>query len=539
MTQLNISEEAWLKLNALAEQANLSVDDMVDRLYEDRQKKQPSSLFHAIFKTAKQAILVIDTDSNYIDANPMACELLGYSHDELLTLNALDILAEEELRHDSILERFHALGYTESIYRIRRKDGKIIYAEFSSVANVIEGVHVAFVRDATDYIGNVTNLSEYKSYIQAIYNDANIPLFSVNVSVEGVFTFHEVSKTHLKVLKKTRAEIIGKPIDQIETIGAITENDIKRLLKKYKHCYNLGKPISYEEQLSINGRTIMWKTYLTPLRDETGRIYRLVGASYDLSDKLAYEREQLQTELLNLELAKAQELSVYKAQVTSMLAHEFQTPLSVINTSIYLLRNNISSMKPNTIEERLERIDRQVTLLHSLMERMISLNYGAVMQQDLDLVALDVPKFVQNIFDDLAMSFPESAPIDFSYLLDEPIILTDKELMRQIITNLSSNAMKYTPNKTPVKVTFAINEAHFNIIVSDRGIGIPEKELETIFNFFQRGTNVSKRQGIGVGLMVVQQAVHRLGGKINIVSQEGGGTTVTVSLSAKAIQRQL
>ena len=188
------------------------------------------------------------------------------------------------------------------------------------------------------------------------------------------------------------------------------------------------------------------------------------------------------------------------------------------------------------IEERLKRIDRQVTLLRSLMERMIGLNYGAVMQQDLQLVNIDFPKFSQDIFDDLAMSFPDSSPIAFNYDIDDPMILTDEELIRQIITNLTSNAMKYSPSKSPVKVHCVINQSFFNITVSDQGIGIPAEELETIFDFFHRGTNVENRQGIGVGLMVVQQAVNRLGGRINIDSEEGQGTTVTVTLSAKAIQ---
>src|SRR5690606_12657102 len=119
--------------------------------------------------------------------------------------------------------------------------------------------------------------------------------------------------------------------------------------------------------------------------------------------------------------------------------------------------------------------------------------------------------------------------------LKNTTILTDEELLRQIMTNLVSNAMKYTPDKSPVEVCCGINGDFFNISVSDRGIGIPADEVESIFDFFQRGTNVDKRQGIGVGLMVVQQAVNRLGGKITLASEEGTGTTITVSLSAKAI----
>ena len=343
MRHSKLSDEAIRQLTALAEQENISVNDMIDNWYSRTQKSDSPNLFQALFDTARQAILVVDEDGNYIDANAMACELLGYNYDELMTLSVTDIVEEEDIRHQSVRDDFYKNGYINSIYRVRRKDGDTIYVEFSSVANVLDGMHVAFIRDAREYIRIITTLEESKRYIQAIYNDTDVPIFSINVSIDGEFTYHELSNVHLRSMGTTREEIIGKHIDQIELMDTVTREDIERLLEKYKRCYNLGKPISYEEQLTLNGKAIMWKTYLTPLRNENGRIYRLIGASYDLSDRFAFEREQLRAELLDLELAKAQELSIYKAQVTSMLAHEFQTPLSVINTSIYLLRNNVNN----------------------------------------------------------------------------------------------------------------------------------------------------------------------------------------------------
>lgn len=534
MPLIELSDKALQRLETLAKEHDATIDDVIDKFYPHASSSDmPESLYSAVFETAQQAILVVGKDSTYIDANPTACELLGYTRDELLTLTPNDILAEQDTRHQSVQERFNSNGYANSIYRLRKKNGQLVFAEFSAVANVVDGIHVAYVRDMTHFIHTMENLEESERYVEAIYTDTNIPIFSVNVSESGEFSYHELSTNHLKYLRKTREEVINKHPSQIDTINA---EDAKRLVANYRRCYDEGKTITYEELSTIKGKTTQWLTRLTPLRDNVGRIYRLVGVSFNLSDKLALEREQLRAEVLGLELAKANELSMYKAEVASMLAHEFQTPLSVINTSIYLLRKSITTVTQKMLDERLKRIDRQVTLLRSLMERMISLNYGAVMRQDLQLASVNFAPFIQNIIDDLTMSFPDSSPIEFIYDLDTIKILTDEELMRQIITNLVSNAMKYTSDNSPVQIRCSGTKNYFNIVVADKGMGIPESELETIFDFFQRGTNVENRQGIGVGLMVVQQAVNRLGGKIVVSSQEGQGTTVTVTLSAKAIQ---
>lgn len=533
MPQIEISHEALEQLEALAKQDNVSVTEVINKWHtQPSMRNHPENLYRAIFQTAQQAILVINKNNQYIDANPSACKLLGYSREELLTLSPADILAEEDKRNKSVRNRFYSDGYANSIYRLRKKNGEFIYAEFSSVANVIDGVHVAFVRDATDYVRVIENLEQSNRYVQAIYDDTEIPIFSVNVSKAGKFTYHELSKQHLRLIRKERHDIIGKSPAQIDTIAPEVA---RRFLSNYRRCYDQGKPISYEEYITVEGKAFNWMTRLTPLRDDTGRIYRLVGISFDISDKLAFEREQVRAELLDLELAKAQELSTYKAQVTSMLAHEFQTPLSVINTSIYLLKSNYDDISSTMVQERLQRIDRQVKLLRSLMERMIGLNYGAVMSQDLQLAEVDFEAFVADILQDLTMSFPDSSPVEFDCSLENTKILTDEELLRQIMTNLVSNAMKYTPDKSPVEISCRFDENFFHITVSDKGIGIPADEVDSIFDFFQRGTNVDKRQGIGVGLMVVQQAVDRLGGKITLASEEGVGTTITVTLSAKAI----
>ncbi|MGB7337264.1 MAG: ATP-binding protein, partial [Phototrophicaceae bacterium] len=373
-------------------------------------------------------------------------------------------------------------------------------------------------------------LTETKQSVKAIFADTETPIFSLNISDKLLFTFHDLSVAYLQTFKQDYDTLVNQnPKD----IASLPSPYVSTLLEYARKCFASGRPLRYQVAFTLGDEMIVLLTHLSPLRDDDGRIYRIMGLCLDLSDKLAYEEEQLRTYELHSALSKAQELNRYKAEVTTLVAHEFQTPLSVINTSLYMMEKN-SDGQP--IEHRLGQITRQVNLLQQLMQRIIDLNQGAMMEQELDLAEVNFPEFVNNIINDLITSFPDGAPITFTAAIPENLIVTDTELMRQIVSNIVSNALKYSAqSKLPIQVTCFSDNRHFSFVVKDQGIGIPKEDLETIFDFFKRGRNAENHQGIGVGLMVVKQAVHRLGGTIVITSEEGEGTTVTINLPLAAV----
>ncbi|MCA9906579.1 MAG: sensor histidine kinase, partial [Anaerolineae bacterium] len=109
-------------------------------------------------------------------------------------------------------------------------------------------------------------------------------------------------------------------------------------------------------------------------------------------------------------------------------------------------------------------------------------------------------------------------------------VLLDKKLLRLIVRNLISNALKYSPPKQPVTVALATADSTFQMHVTDQGIGIPEKDRKRLFDAFYRAANVGDVPGSGLGLMIVKQALDLHGGKISFISHSERGTTFTVSL---------
>jgi signal transduction histidine kinase len=106
----------------------------------------------------------------------------------------------------------------------------------------------------------------------------------------------------------------------------------------------------------------------------------------------------------------------------------------------------------------------------------------------------------------------------------------DDKLVTHILSNLLSNAVKYSPPGTPVEFAAAVRHHQLEFCIRDRGIGIPEQEQERLFEAFHRGSNVGQRAGTGLGLVIVKRCVELHGGRIELQSRPGEGTTVTVRL---------
>ena len=108
--------------------------------------------------------------------------------------------------------------------------------------------------------------------------------------------------------------------------------------------------------------------------------------------------------------------------------------------------------------------------------------------------------------------------------------ILDKRLMRQIITNLLVNAMKYSPSDKTVTVRLTYHNDTIVLAVKDQGIGIPAADLPHLFQAFHRASNVGVIQGTGLGLVITKEAIELQGGTIGVNSQLGVGTTFTVTI---------
>jgi PAS domain S-box-containing protein len=243
-------------------------------------------------------------------------------------------------------------------------------------------------------------------------------------------------------------------------------------------------------------------------------------------------RQQIETDV-RAALDKQRELNEVKTRFTSMVSHEFRTPLSVIKSSASLVERYRDRLSPEKQQEYLGQIHEQVKHLVDMLDDVLTISRAEAVGVEAQLAPTDLVAFAGAIVDEM-----QQTTVQHQVLLETtgkayPVWL-DTKLMRQVLENLLSNAIKYSPAGGVVQVEIAYEAAQVVLRVRDNGIGIPQADQARLFEGFQRATNVGDIAGTGLGLSIVKLAVDAHGGTIDVESVVGQGATFTVRLPSVA-----
>ncbi|MSU58825.1 MAG: PAS domain-containing sensor histidine kinase [Pedosphaera sp.] len=252
----------------------------------------------------------------------------------------------------------------------------------------------------------------------------------------------------------------------------------------------------------------------------------------------AIERKRAEEELLR-SLAREKELGQMKSNFVAMVSHEFRTPLGVIQSSSEILADYLDKLDPNDRSEQLRSIVKNTRRMADLMEEVLLLGRLDAGKMDFQPAALDVRAFCQRVVDELLTATGQRCPITLDCATVPEEFCGDERLLRRIFTNLLANAVKFSEAGSPVLFKTGVADGELVFSVHDCGVGIPEADLPWLFNAFQRGRNVAHLPGTGLGLTIVKRCVELHGGEIKIESPAGQGTTATVRLPLRAVNKDL
>jgi len=189
-------------------------------------------------------------------------------------------------------------------------------------------------------------------------------------------------------------------------------------------------------------------------------------------------------------------------------------------------------MQPVEREEQLESVSRNARRMAGMMEEVLVLSRLDAGKLDFQPADLDLNSFYRRIVDEVLSATNRRCTIELT-LNSIPIeARVDERLLSHIFTNLLSNAVKYSAAGTAVHFVVAREGRDAVCVIRDRGIGIPEEDRPHLFSAFHRGANVGTRPGTGLGLLLVKRCADLHGGKVQVESQLGQGTNVTVRFPA-------
>ncbi len=218
-------------------------------------------------------------------------------------------------------------------------------------------------------------------------------------------------------------------------------------------------------------------------------------------------------------LEKERELHALKSRFVAMASHEFRTPLSTIMSSVDLIGRY--SNGEEKVEKHVTRIRSKVRELTAMLNEFLSLERIEQGQVQAVPAEFDIVHHCIEQIEELRGLAKPGQSIDYDHAGEVRGVTTDRQMLGHVITNLVTNAVKYSPEHTPIALRTVIQAGRLLITVEDRGMGIPMEDQQHLFDRFFRGSNVMTIQGTGLGLNIVKRYLDLLGGTISFSSAPG------------------
>ncbi|WP_009631722.1 PAS domain-containing sensor histidine kinase [Synechocystis sp. PCC 7509] len=364
-------------------------------------------------------------------------------------------------------------------------------------------------------VWSIWDISEFSLTIEALKQNEN-----------GFATLAEKTEAIIFIIRNSRLCYVNSATEAIAGYTKqelLTEKfNLSQLIVRLTPTQQNGYPQYQEMKLVTKNGDTRWLACSVGLLEFEGKPAELVTA-IDITNCKNAEAEVKQA------LEQAKQVSELKERFVSMLCHQFRTPLNIVSFSADLLKRHISQWSEDKKLPYLAHIQVAVEQLDRLLEEIMTFSKLEVAKLSFEPTEIDLDQFCRDLVLQAQLASNDRPQIVLINNCDRQVYL-DKKLLEPIITNLLSNATKYSPANSIVKLEVTQIDAEIAFQVTDCGIGIPEGDFTQLFEPFYRCSNVGKLPGTGLGLSMVKMLVEVHGGNISVVSQIGKGSTFTVVL---------
>ena len=293
-------------------------------------------------------------------------------------------------------------------------------------------------------------------------------------------------------------------------------------------------------EVKLSGEKMIFTGIVHDLSVEKQAEQKLKAYSEELEEEVRRRTRELAkaNDQLAQSLQKEMHLNELKSRFVSLASHEFRTPLSTIMSSATLVDRYEGANYLEKRKKHISRIKASVRDLTGILNDFLSLEKlerGKVVPKPSSFSLVELLTEVIEEMQDVAQ---KGQQILFQNECAENSALHDKNLFKNILNNLVSNAIKYSPENTEIRVLCRGSDTGFSIWVKDEGMGIPHEEQAHLFERFFRAHNVENIKGTGLGLSIVKEYVELMGGNISFESEENNGTTFHLELPWKAKMKE-
>ncbi|MGK7397540.1 MAG: PAS domain-containing sensor histidine kinase [Candidatus Cyclobacteriaceae bacterium M3_2C_046] len=489
------------------------IHDVTDRVEVQRKHLKLLEQFKKLVDTIPNGIDECDADGTILFSNTAHYQMMKMEEGELIGKSITDFMDREDKEE---LCNFYKYVMeikpvpTPFIARQKTKDGEYIDVQLDwnylkDEQDQITGF-IVVISDITERKKNEAALTESENKFRNLVENIDEAFWLRDLNTDKMIY---LSPGYEKIWSSSREKALDNPESLFDQIHP----DDKDLVRAKLFSPSMDFIEDIECRIIKPGGSVVWVMIKSFVLKEGSNIHQ-IGLATDIT-----ERKRTNQHILaqNVELKKInQELD----QFVYSVSHNLRSPLTSILGLVNLLK---ITDDPQQVDEMLKLIENSIIKLDETIHEIIDYSKNARMEVVQE--AFDVEELLEDVLERLKYLYQKKSIKILKEVSPHKIFRSDASRLRVVLINLISNAIKYyDPNKPIpyVKINIEPHQKGLKIIVSDNGIGIPEKETEKIFKMFYRATELSS--GAGLGLAIVKEVLDKLNGMISVKSNYGFGS---------------
>lgn len=517
-----------------------TLTDISDRKQIEAALTESEAKFRRLVEGAKDLIWSTDTQGVFNYLSPQFQTIFGFPPDDWLGKTAIDLIYPED-RDWVISEQMRSIhsekkvGYIE--FRHLHQDSHYSWVTSNSTPIInADGIVVGLQ-------GILTDISDRKKAEQEILENHRL-IQQIADSSPNVLYLYDLQEQRNTYTNREILTTLGYSAIAIQEMGAawlpsvMHPDDFQATLEHFERLKLADDHEIFSHEYRLRHANGQWRYFysrdLVFSRDAQGQARRIIGTVQDVTDRKLAEAE-LQQKNLELEaLVKLREEALtLREDMSNMIVHDLRNPLSAILLSAEIIqkygdRPNQQALMAKKAEQILTSCKRLKNMIDSLL-LMAKLESGKIL---LNPVSTDLYELGNSILNDFELS-AQSQKIELKAELPDPgnSIFIDGIILRRVIENLISNALKFSPSNSQVWLQIEyLPENHLRVKVLDNGPGVSPDQAEDIFKKFEIGTVKANVSQIGLGLAFCKMAVEAQGGTLAIAPNQPQGSIFTVEI---------
>ncbi len=480
--------------------------------------------YRLLIQNSTDVITLIDDNGIIKYQSPALEKITGFNPQELKGKNVIDFIHPEDTGRVSkeLLDGVADEGKTSPLilHRFLHKNGSWISIESHGTSHLtMPGINGIIInsRDVTERETQRKQLEDANAQLKLLFENVHEAFFSVDMLNNKIL---QMSPAHSKIYGRGRKEFL----DNANLWSEVIHPDDKYLIAGIYQNVEAGMSFTTEYRIIKKDGTIRWiENKLTPTLNHEKRPVRIDGVISDIT-----ERKENETQIKE-QFRALQKTNYELDRFVYSVSHDLRAPLTSIMGII-----NLAELENQTEQQRryLEMIQYSVNRLDSFIKHILSYSKNA--KSEITIEPIDFKELLEEIRANLKF-IKGTERMKIKATINQNISFrSDRMRLSIILNNLFSNAIKYqdiNKNDSYISIDITTTENEVRITVEDNGIGIDKKHLNKIFKMFYRVSSIAP--GAGLGLYIVKEAIHKLGGDIQANSAQGEKTIFNITIPNK------